>query len=150
MVRPLDSLPGTANAVVTGIANVRPISNNDRPVAINVGPISNNDNMEEDEGKGVKRRNDDSAALLPTQETRESTNNQEELQDDGDVQMQDVAVASPNKVDNDKANMKSIKEIIEKVLAESDSRFLTNWINRGHIRWAFLRGHYLVFPNPRY
>ncbi len=90
--------------------------------------------MEEDKGKGVKRKNDDSAALLPTQETQESTNNQEELQDDGDVQMQDVAVASPNKVNNDKGNMESIKGIIEKILAESDSCLLTNGINRGHIR----------------
>ena len=45
----------------------------------------------------MKRKNDDSAALLPTEETQESTNNQEERQQDGDVQMQNVAVASPNK-----------------------------------------------------
>ena len=80
--------------------------------------------MEEDEGKGVKRKNDDSAALLPTQETQESTNNQEELQDDGDVQMQDAAVALPNKVDNDKANLETLKKIIENnLVAHSDSPF---------------------------
>ena len=96
------------------------------------GQSSTTTNMEEDEGKGVKRKNDDSVALLPTEGTQESTSNQEEQQDNDDVQMQDVAVASPNKADDDKANMESIKEIIEKILAEpSDSPFLTKWNRLG-------------------
>jgi hypothetical protein len=66
--------------------------------------------------------------LLPTEGTQDSTTNQEEQQDNDDVQMQDVAVASPNKVDNDKANMDSIKEIIENnLVAHSNDSVRTNW-----------------------
>ena len=72
--------------------------------------------MDEDEQKGMKHKNDDSDALLPTEETHEGTNNQGERQqdDDDDVQMQDVAVAAPNKVD-DKAKMEALRQVIEKI-----------------------------------
>ena len=98
--------------------------------------------MDKDEQKGMKRKNDDSDALLPTEETHESTNNQGERQqdDDDDVQMQDVAVAAPNKVD-DKAKMEALRQIIENILTDhSDSRFLKNWINRGQVRQEDLLG----------
>ena len=80
--------------------------------------------MEGDEGKGLKRKNEDGDALLPTTNSnnQEGRNIDEETNDD--VQMAGVDVAPPKKVNDDETKTEKLNQIIEKNL---DPRFRTKW-----------------------
>ena len=86
--------------------------------------------MKEDQGKGVKRK-DDGDASLPAEETQERTDNQGERQQEeeknDDVPMTD-GDATPAKVNDDQANLGELQQITVQVFSDhSDPRVLNNW-----------------------